>query len=384
MPTRQAWRMSPVGVRTRFSVLRRMFAGLVVVAASWTSIPAFACDRPARRCDHEERAFETRVQRAQRRHRAQRDALEALRLRRRVACFEWNTCAIDDELLGRTRQWAGAEIDALERMEEQARGEWARGLATRASIVTNPLTTQPGTAFQPQITPQIRQMLARMEQTIEGLEQLEALLPQLGSSIALPANGDAPAVCSNDALRAAIRVLVRGGSSSAGTARHYRNRLEDLCSPWEQWRNPDEGMTARMRRFLTRVTRVEGWMNGVLTGRADDADKQQARRALRELEQVRRVVRGVPSTPFPCRNPLWQRLAESEWTLRVARAQMPSLGERAKSLCEAIGFDLERLEQIVSRLRDHLERQRAQTTSQLRTYRESLARMRRTYNVTDE
>jgi hypothetical protein len=96
---------------------------------------------------------------------------------------------------------------------------------------------------------------------------------------------------------------------------------------------------------------------------------------------VRRVIRGVPERPFPCRDAIWERLVSTRWTLRTAEAQIPSLGSAAVSLCETIGVLLRDVERAHRELSDTVERIRAQAAQTERTTQAALESLRTIYDL---
>jgi hypothetical protein len=207
------------------------------------------------------------------------------------------------------------------------------------------------------------------------------LLATIRQDVALPPGGGTPAVCTGSA-REDVASMIREGYNETSGIRGYRNLLDQLCDGFERWDTPDEALRGRIQRFHNTIERIENWMKDIRTcidpgpydGRCENAygpaGGRDAREALRVLDEIRGVVDGVPERRrFPCRHPIWARVEAHQWTQRVARAQMPNLPREARNLCDHIGVDEAELTQLVSRIRDEIDRDdanaaQAQTRSQ--------------------
>lgn len=370
-----------------------LLASAVVLAAA----PAWAqrCERPRLDCASEDAGFRRRVRALARRHPDVAAALEALRLRRLAWCEDRNACGIDDDALRRLRTWTDSDLAGLEAAagSELGRAAWARSLPVRAALAANGVVRPGGETPPPMLVPETREAMARLEVDIESYVALQEPLTHLAA--ALEVDTRPPPVCASDARRQ-LRQVVRHGGAAASTARSLHRLLDEFCDPFERHADPDDALQNRMRRFLTTLSRIEGWMNEILRcvdpgpydGRCENAygrlrpdTAEQARAALRMVAEVRRAVDGIPAAPFPCDHPVWERVARSRWTLGTARSQLPSLARDARALCAAIGVDAASVEIKRRLLREQLERAQASVVEGMRARRQMLGRMRATFGL---
>ena len=375
--------------------MRRWIALFVVLlSALCARVEAQACDHTPKHCDRENARFEREVRQLARANPDAADGLMSVRFRRLAACYDYNTCGTTEDQLSAIERWAGNELTMLRAAASpEARVQWARGVAMRGNAMQQ-VTAQQATAMRPQLTDAVRRSMVSLQADLDSLVALQPLLPRVRTGI----EGEPPGACASD-LREQLRTIIRQGGTADSDARYYKGKLDDLCGRFERQAQPDESLRNRIRSFVTHVDRIENWMNeiracvdpGPYDGRCRNAygerqndTAEQVRRAMRVVRNVRRVLGDdPPNRPFPCSNPIWRRLEESRWSLRTAQAQIPSLAQSAKRLCDSIGVDADELEQLRAQVRQRLERDIAQTRESIDQRRESLARMREIYGLTD-
>ena len=395
-PVPRRRRPRPAGSLAGALSLALALAALAASPAQAQPEGAPVCE-PTLDCAARARDFDRQVSRLGRQHPGVvGEALAVVRLRRRSICHARNACMVDGAALARVEAWAEAELRALQQQRaEAARRAWASGLAGRlAALHGVGVTLAPP---QPQATPQVLGMIARLEEDLEAYDEMNALLQPFVEGARLPDDGAPPPICGTDTLER-LRTIVRSGATTRSDASTLRRALEELCEPWERWREPDEGLRSRMRRLNAQVDRIEGWMRQIQQcidpgpydfpcrntfGEQEDGDLAQTRVTLRRLAEVRRVLRGVPERrPFPCGHAIWARLAAESWNESVSQAQMPGLARSAERLCEdGFGFDREELGRDVQRLRERVEQLRARYAQQRARTDRSLRQMRATYGL---
>ncbi len=355
---------------------------------------AQTCDQTPKRCERENARFDREVRQLSRANPDAANALESLRLRRLTACYDYNACGINEDQLTAVQRWAASELSTLRAISSpESRLQWTRTVGGRGNAVFQ-ITGAQAVAMRPQITDGVRRAIVTMRSDVESLVALQPLLPRIRREI----DGRSPAACTSD-LRESLRSIVRQGGTADSIARHYKTKLDDLCERFERQASPDERLQNRIRRLVAHVDRIENWMNeisacvnpGPYNGRCRNAYGQQrpdtleqTRRGLREVRNLRRVLgNDPPNRPFPCNAPIWRRLEESQWTLRTAQAQFPSLARTAKQLCNSIGVEPEALERLRGQIRERLEQDTARTREWLEQRRSALAQMRETYGLND-
>jgi hypothetical protein len=322
---------------------------------------------------------------------------------RGAACRARLACLVSDGDLQRVEAWAESELRAArEQTDADARATWRAGLADRVpglrtpvAVLANPTTPQ-ATLGRPPANPAILEQAVRLRDDLELNRRLEPLLVETERTARLPRDGSTPAVCRGD-LRERLQALVReGAAANASHASSLRGKLDELCERFARWEHPTEVVDHRVRAFVAQVNRVEGFLNDIVRcydpgpydGRCRNAYSAplddglaQARAALREVAAVKRVIRGVPERPFPCRDAIWERLITTRWTLRTAEAQIPSLGSAAVSACETIGVLPRDVERAHRELSDTVERIRAQAAQTARTTQAALDNLREMYGL---
>lgn len=322
---------------------------------------------------------------------------------RSAACRARLACLVSDGDLQRVEAWADAELRAArEQTDVAARATWRAGLADRVPglrtpvAVLAPSAAVPNAAGRMPANPAILEQVVRLRDDLELNRRLEPLLVETERTARLPRDGSTPAVCRGD-LRERLQALVReGAAANASHASSLRGKLDDLCERFARWERPTEVVDNRVRSFVAQVDRVEGFLNDIVRcyepgpydGRCRNAYSPptedglaQARAALREVAAVKRVIRGVPERPFPCRDAIWERLVGTRWTLRTAEAQIPSLGSAAVSVCETIGVLPRDVERAHRELTDTIERIRAQAAQTARTTQAALDNLRTMYGL---
>jgi hypothetical protein len=327
-----------------------------------------------------------------------------------AACRARLACLVSDGDLQRVEAWAESELRAArEQTDASARATWRAGLADRVPGLRTPVAVLSPNAAMPGATPNaaaipgrmpanpaILEQVVRLRDDLELNRRLEPLLVETERTARLPRDGSTPAVCRGD-LRERLQALVReGAAANASHASSLRGKLDDLCEPFARWERPTEVVENRVRSFVAQVNRVEGFLNDIVRcyepgpydGRCRNAYSPptedglaQARAALREVAAVKRVIRGVPERPFPCRDAIWERLVATRWTLRTAEAQIPSLGSAAVSVCETIGVLPRDVERAHRELSDTVERIRAQAAQTARTTQAALDNLRTMYGL---
>lgn len=322
---------------------------------------------------------------------------------RGAACRARLACLVSDGDLQRVEAWADAELRAArEQTDVAARATWRAGLPDRVPGLRTPVAVLAPNAAMPNVAgrqpanPSILEQAVRLRDDLELNRRLEPLLVETERTARLPRDGSTPAVCRSD-LRERLQALVReGAAANASYASSLRGKLDELCERFARWERPTEVVDNRVRSFVAQVDRVEGFLNDIVRchepgpydGRCRNAygaptedGLSQARAALREVAAVKRVIRGVPERPFPCRDAIWERLVATRWTLRTAEAQIPSLGSAAVSVCETIGVLPRDVERAHRELSDTVERIRAQAAQTARTTQAALESLRAMYNL---
>jgi len=323
-----------------------------------------------------------------------------------AACRARLACLVSDGDLQRVEAWAESELRAArEQTDAGARATWRAGLAERVPGLRTPVAVlAPHTATpvpnaipgRQSPNPAILEQAVRLRDDLELNRRLEPLLVETERTARLPRDGSTPAVCRGD-LRERLQALVReGAAANASHASSLRGKLDELCERFARWERPTEVVDNRVRAFVAQVNRVEGFLNDIVRcyepgpydGRCRNAYSAptedglaQARAALREVAAVKRVIRGVPERPFPCRDAIWERLVGTRWTLRTAEAQIPSLGSAAVSVCETIGVLPRDVERAHRELSDTVERIRAQAAQTARTTQAALDNLRTMYGL---
>lgn len=386
-------------VMVRLSLTLSTLALSALALSAWalcgvSSASAQACDQTPKRCDRENARFEREVQQLARANPDAANALQSIRHRRLSACYDYNVCGISSDQLEAVERWASSELTMLRAISSpEARTTWARGVAMRGNAIAQ-VTAEQARAMRPQLTDAVRRSIVSMRADVESLEALQPLLPRIRAGI----EGNPPGACSGD-LRERLRAIIRQGGTADSNARYYKGKLDDLCERFERQAEPDEALRNRIRRFVAHVDRIENWMGeisrcvdpGPYDGRCRNAygerrddTLEQTRRAMRVVRNVRRVLGDdPPNRPFPCSNAIWRRLEESQWTLRTAQAQIPSLAQNAKRLCDSIGVEPSELAELRTQINQRLEQDIARTREWLTQRRESLARMREAYGLED-
>jgi hypothetical protein len=318
---------------------------------------------------------------------------------RGAACRARLACLVSDGDLQRVEAWADAELRAArEQTDAAARATWRAGLADRVPGLRTPVAVLAPSSVNGRqaANPAILEQVVRLRDDLELNRRIEPLLVETERTARLPRDGSTPAVCRGD-LRERLQALVREGAAANAThASSLRGKLDELCERFARWERPTEVVDQRVRSFVAQVDRVEGFLNDIVRcyepgpydGRCRNAygapledGLSQARAALREVAAVRRVIRGVPERPFPCRDAIWERLVSTRWTLRTAEAQIPSLGSAAVSLCETIGVLPRDVERAHRELSDTVERIRAQAAQTERTTQAALESLRTIYDL---
>ncbi len=375
----------------------RFLSSIVVVAslaALCRPVEAQTCDRLPRDCDAEAHAFEARARRLQNLSAPVQAGVDALKLRRRAACLEWNACALEDATLQRLTAWADDELQQLARAaDETARATWARGLTQRGQVALAQGTVAANpAAFRPQLTPQVVESILRLKDEAESLEAFRPIVIRIqrGSVIR---NHRKPPICESN-TREELRTLVRSGAQVVQSyARSLAQDLTELCEPFETWANPPENIQLMFTEFDSRLERIDGWLTEIIAcvqpgpyssscrnayGAKTPQTLPDARRAMGELNRVRAVIRRSRGR-FPCHDPIWARLATTQWSLRTAEAQIPSLAQRANRICDRIGLTDEDLEKAQNEIRDETERMVASIAQYLTSRREALTQLRNAY-----
>ena len=374
------------------TALRTMLVAAAALSGALSSAPtrAQACDRLPRDCDAEAVAFESRVRRLENLSEPVRAGVEALKLRRRAACLEWNACALEDATLEQLTAWADRELQSLARASDAgARQTWARGLTQRGREAAAAGSPSVASTYVPELTPQILDSIRLMKGEMEGAQAVRPLLVRVGRGVGGPPD-QAPPICATPIERE-LRTLVRSNSSGAvrGYARSLGHSLRVLCEPYARWAEPDEALELQILRFDASLTRIEGWLQQVIRcvdpgpydGTCRNTFGQQipealsdARRGLREVSRVRSVL--ARSDRFPCYDGVWDRIKATEWTLRTAEADIPSLGDEAQRLCDRMGVFGERSLERRERLREFSEQAIAQTAQLIESYQRGLTQQR--------
>ncbi|MBO6939295.1 MAG: hypothetical protein JJ863_30270 [Deltaproteobacteria bacterium] len=375
----------------------RLLSSVVVLAAlTALAAPAEAqtCDRLPRDCDAEARAFEARARRLQNLSDPVKAGVDALKLRRRAACLEWNACALEDATLQRMTAWADDELQQLARAaDEEARSTWARGLTQRGQVAMAQGTAAANPAsFRPQLTPQVVESILRLKEEVESLEAFRPIVIRIqrGSVIR---NRRKPPICESN-TREELRTLVRSGAQLVqGYARSLASDLTELCEPFETWESPPENIQLMFTEFNSRLERIDGWLTEIIAcvqpgpysascrnayGSKTPQTLPDARRAMGELNRVRAVMRRSRSR-FPCHDAIWARLATTQWTLRTAQAQIPALSNQVHRICDRIGLTDEDLEKAQNDIRDETERLVASIAQYLTSRRQALSQLRTVY-----
>lgn len=381
-----------VEARVKRSALGTALVALAFVGAS--SAHAQECAPPAHDCAAAGTAAEASVAAVPDDSRASAAFVASYRV---AACRARLACLVSDGDLQRVEAWADTELrSARELTDAAARATWRSGLTNRVPGLRVPgavLAASAGSA--PSANPAILEQVVRLRDELELMRRFDPLLDDVERASRLPRDGSTPAVCRGD-LRDRLRALIREGTANASYAASLRTKLDDLCARFERWERPSEALEGRLRGFVTQVDRVEGFLNDVIRchepgpydGRCRNAfgasrpdDLAQSRAALREVAQVRRVIRDMPQRPFPCRDAIWERLVATRWTSSVAEAQIPGLGRTAISVCEAIGVLPRDLERAQRDLTDTLERIRAQVAQSRQNTQTSLEQIRTLYRL---
>lgn len=321
-----------------------------------------------------------------------------------AACRARLACLVSDGDLQRVEAWAESELRAArEQTDAAARATWRSGLAERVPGLRTPVAVLAANPAIPSAAngrqapnPAVLEQVVRLRDDLELNRRLEPLLVETERTARLPRDGSTPAVCRGD-LRERLQALVReGAAANASHASSLRGKLDELCERFARWERPTEVVDTRVRSFVAQVNRVEGFLNDIVRcyepgpydGRCRNAYSaptedglSQARAALREVAAVKRVIRGVPERPFPCRDAIWERLVGTRWTLRTAEAQIPSLGSAAVAVCETIGVLPRDVERAHRELSDTVERIRAQAAQTARTTQAALESLRATYGL---
>lgn len=367
---------------------------LAAIAAFAPPARAQTCDRLPRDCDAEARAFEARARRLQNLSDPVQAGVDALKLRRRAACLEWNACALEDATLQRLTAWADDELQQLARASDAAaRAAWARGLTQRGQVaLAQGTATANPAAFRPQLTPQVVESILRLKEEVESLEAFRPLVVRIqrGSVIR---NHRKPPICESN-TREELRTLVRSGAQIVqSNARSLARDLDELCEPFEHWESPPENVQLSLTRFDSQLQRIEGWLTEIIQcvqpgpysrscrnayGAKTPQTLPEARRAMGELNRVRAVLRRSRGR-FPCHDPVWTRLARSQFTLRTAQAQIPGLARSAERICERLGLSDEDLEKAQTDVRDRTERLVASIAQYLSSRRQALTQLRGVY-----
>jgi len=353
------------------------------------------CDRLPRDCDAEARAFEARARRLQDLSDPVQAGVDALKLRRRAACLEWNACALEDAPLQRLTQWADNELQGLARAgDAAARASWARGLTQRGqrALAQSNAAANPA-AFRPQLTPQVVESILRLKEEEESLEAFRPMVIRIQRG-AVVRNHRKPTICTSDTRRE-LRTLVRSGAQLVQSyAGSLQRKLNELCEPFEHWESPPENLQLMRTEFDSRIQRIEGWLTEILQcvqpgpytascrnayGAKTPQTGSDARRAMGELNRVKALLRRHRGRPFPCHDRLWGRLARTQWSLRTAEAQIPGLAQRAHRLCERIGVVGEDLQETQDEIRDETERLVASIAQYLASRRRALSQLRDAY-----
>ena len=381
---------------------------VLVCALVATHVPASAqeCAPPPRDCVASASAAEASVASMPDDVRASAAFVASYRV---AACRARLACLVSDGDLQRVEAWAESELRAArEQTDAGARATWRAGLADRVPGLRTPvavLAPNTATATMPSAAaipgrhtpnPAILEQVVRLRDDLELNRRLEPLLVETERTARLPRDGSTPAVCRGD-LRERLQSLVReGAAANASHASSLRGKLDELCERFARWERPTEVVDNRVRSFVAQVNRVEGFLNDIVRcyepgpydGRCRNAygaptedGLAQARAALREVAAVKRVIRGVPERPFPCRDAIWERLVGTRWTLRTAEAQIPSLGSAAVSVCETIGVLPRDVERAHRELSDTVERIRAQAAQTARTTQTALDNLRTMYGL---
>lgn len=368
------------------------FSLILMIVSATSFAQAQTCDHTPKRCDRDNARFEREVRQLARSTPDAANALQSIRHRRLAACYDYNACGINQDQLDAVERWASSELTTLRAISSpEARANWARNVALHGNAIVQ-ITPQQAAAMRPQLTDAVRRSIVSMQADVESLEALQPLLPRIRAGI----EGNPPGACSGD-LRERLRAIVRQGGTADSNARYYKGKLDDLCERFERQAEPDEALRNRIRRFVAHVDRIENWMNeisacvdpGPYDGRCRNAygerrndTLEQTRRAMRVVRNVRRVLgNDPPNRPFPCSNAIWRRLEESRWTLRTAQAQIPSLAQGAKRLCDSIGVEPSELAALRTQVNQRLEQDIARTREYIEQRRRSLAQMRQVYGL---
>lgn len=370
-------------------------AVVTLTAALPAPAEAQSCDRLPRDCDAEARAFEARARRLQNLSDPVQAGVDALKLRRRAACLEWNACALEDAALQRLTQWADNELQGLARASDAAaRAAWARGLNQRGQLAMAQSNAAANPqAFQPQLTPQVVESILRLKEEVESLEAFRPMVIRIqrGSVVR---NHRKPAICDSDTRRE-LRTLVRSGAQLVqGYAGSLQRKLNELCEPFEHWENPPENVQLMLTEFDSLIQRIEGWLTEIIAcvqpgpyssscrnayGTKTPQTLPDARRAMGELNRVKALMRRHRNRPFPCHDRIWARLARTQWSLRTAEAQIPGLAQGANRVCERIGVVGEDLQEAQDDIRDETERLVASIAQYLTSRRQALSQLRNVY-----
>ncbi len=379
----------------RVRAVMRVLAALAALTLTSLSATAHAqaCAPPAADCLTSAATFDGQTQQVARDAREPVAFVASYRL---AACHARRACLITDAELHRVEAWSDAELQALTALpDEAARATWWSGLGSRVPELRTPppATASPLLAAPP---PGILEHMVRLRDELEMLDRFLPLIDEVARTARPRRDGSAPAACRGD-VRERLQAVVRDGVlNSASHARDIREKLDDVCDRFARWEQPTEAVEGRIRRVVTQVERAQGYLNDVIRchepGPYDGRCRNtfgpptpdavaQARAALREIAAVQRAIRGVPERPFPCREPLWERLVATRWTLRVAEAQIPSLGRAALETCESIGVRPSDLAAAHRELDEALERVRAQVEHTRRNTEATLQQLRRHHGL---
>lgn len=334
----------------------------VVVLVAPCGAEGQSCERLPRDCEAEARAFSTRVARLRGLTPAVRAAVEALSLRRRTACLEWNACSLDDAGRDRITAWADRELEALAAASTpEARRTWAQSLSLRATAVQRAPPPSPGvtpTAAPPPITPQVIEALMRMIEDRNAYREFSSYIERTQRGLG---RGRAAPICRSN-IREQLRTIVRRGAQAIqSTARSLEHQISTFCSHFGA-RDPQQIRRARhlfrslelhVRGAEPRVDhRVRCAQGNPRRGRRcrpeelprSEELRAQDREALTLVHRVQLVLRplSVDDEPFrfPCDNAVWRQIESRTWTGRTYTASaLPGIVVRQRRLCQALGND---------------------------------------------
>lgn len=232
---------------------------------------------------------------------------------------------------------------------------------------------------------------------ITDLQHLRELLQRIRSEVEVPANLRMPIACTSS-LREDVAVVIRQGHTHAHGVRNYRESLGELCGSFESWEFPDENLENSIGRFRTQLGRIENWMKDIRTclnpgpydrrcensyGPQGGTDAADAIAALAVVDEARAVLERAPGGRFPCHHPLWARVEARQWTLRVARAQMPRVPAEVNRICERIGVDTETLATRQRDIQDRVDVDTATAREAEERLRLRVRSLRRRYGIDD-